>query len=61
MMMYLDESGQQNYYRDFTQRMTEFMDAVSRPEVCCCALKSARKLSVIVITRLCGVLPSVGA
>ncbi len=33
MMMYLDETGQQNYYRDFTQRMTEFMDAVSRPEV----------------------------
>ncbi len=33
MMMYLDESGQENYYKDFTLRMTEFMDAISRPEV----------------------------
>ncbi|HEX4889905.1 MAG TPA: flagellar biosynthesis repressor FlbT [Alphaproteobacteria bacterium] len=33
MMMYLDEAGQENYYRDFTARMTEFMDAISRPEV----------------------------
>lgn len=33
MMMYLDEAGQENYYKDFTLRMTEFMDAISRPEV----------------------------
>ncbi len=33
MMMYLDEAGIEQYYRDFTARMTEFMDAVSRPEV----------------------------
>ena len=33
MMMYLDEAGRENYYKDFTARMTEFMDAISRPEV----------------------------
>jgi len=33
MMMYLDETGIEHYYRDFTARMTEFMDAISRPEV----------------------------
>ncbi|MSP41849.1 MAG: flagellar biosynthesis repressor FlbT [Alphaproteobacteria bacterium] len=33
MMMYLDEAGQENYYRDFSLRMAEFMEAVSRPEV----------------------------
>jgi flagellar protein FlbT len=33
MMMYLDEAGQENYYKDFSLRMTQFMDAISRPEV----------------------------
>ncbi|MFZ5834363.1 MAG: flagellar biosynthesis repressor FlbT [Pseudomonadota bacterium] len=33
MMMYLDETGQQNYYDDFKLRMTEFMEAVNRPEI----------------------------
>jgi len=33
MMMYLDEAGREEYYKDFTLRLTEFMDAVSRPEV----------------------------
>lgn len=40
MMMYLDETGQQNYpeagqqsyFKEFTTRMTEFMDAVSRAD-----------------------------
>jgi len=33
MMMYLDEAGQQKYYDDFKLRMTEFMEAINRPEV----------------------------
>ncbi len=33
MMMYLDESGRDNYYQEFTLRMTEFMEAVSTPEI----------------------------
>lgn len=33
MMMYLDETGQESYFKDFTARMTEFMNAISRPEV----------------------------
>lgn len=33
MMMYLDETGHDVYYRDFTARMTEFMEAVSRPDL----------------------------
>ncbi|MFZ5914414.1 MAG: flagellar biosynthesis repressor FlbT [Pseudomonadota bacterium] len=33
MMMYLDETGHDVYYRDFTARMTEFMDAVNRPDL----------------------------
>ncbi len=33
MMMYLDETGVENYFKDFTSRMTQFMDAISRPEV----------------------------
>ena len=33
MMMYLDESGAQNYYREFAQRLTEFMGAISNPKI----------------------------
>lgn len=33
MMMYLDETGHENYYDDFTARLTEFMGAVSNPEI----------------------------
>jgi len=33
MMMYLDEAGVQNYYRDFAQRLTEFMGAISNPKI----------------------------
>jgi flagellar protein FlbT len=33
MMMYLDEAGAENYYREFAQRLTEFMGAIKNPKV----------------------------
>ncbi len=33
MMMYLDEDNHDVYYKEFTARMEEFMDAVQLPEV----------------------------
>ncbi len=32
MMMYLDDAAQSHFMADFTQRMTEFMDAISNRE-----------------------------
>ena len=33
MMMYLDEAGADKYYDEFLRRMTEFMSAISNPNV----------------------------
>ncbi|HEX7800688.1 MAG TPA: flagellar biosynthesis repressor FlbT [Asticcacaulis sp.] len=33
MMMYLDEAGADKYYDEFLHRMTEFMGAISNPQV----------------------------
>jgi len=46
MMMYLDEAGRDNYYQEFTIRMTEFMDAVLNPQ----ALKLCVEISKELVT-----------
>ncbi len=33
MMMYLDDAGHARYYDEFSARMSEFMEAVSTPEI----------------------------
>ena len=33
MMMYLDEAGASQYYDEFVRRLSEFMGAISNPEV----------------------------
>lgn len=33
MMMYLDDANEDAYYSDFVVRMTEFMGAISNPEI----------------------------
>jgi flagellar protein FlbT len=45
MMMYLDETGHQAYYQDFARRMTEFMDAVSKPEVLLLCVEISREIA----------------
>lgn len=42
MMLYLDEAGRENYYNEFSSRMSEFMEAISTPEVLklCVAISS---------------------
>ncbi len=45
MMMYLDETGQKNYFNDFTARMTEFMDAISRPEILLLCVEISREVT----------------
>lgn len=33
MLMYMDEDGYDQYYETFVQRMTEFMSAITSPEI----------------------------
>ncbi len=42
MMLYLDESGRDNYYSEFSSRMSEFMDAITTADVLklCVAISS---------------------
>lgn len=44
MMMYLDETGHDVYYKDFTARMTEFMDAVNRPDLLLLCVEISREI-----------------
>lgn len=45
MMMYLDEAGRDNYYQDFALRMTEFMDAINRPQALLLCVEISREVA----------------
>lgn len=44
MMMYLDSNRSESYYEDFVVRMTEFMNAISNPEIMATCLAISKEV-----------------